>query len=145
MKYLKGATQNFKKMRNPRVRLKILRKKNPQDMQAPDKFYVQAVKTANVNLAWLAKLISNQSTVRKPDCLAVLCAFVDNMIDELQRGSMVRLDGLGTFQLSVNSLGSDREEHVTVHNVKRVHLNFRPSAELKEALGNVKFTLTEPE
>ena len=130
-------------MENPRVKLKVLRKKNPQSPQDPDKYYVHAVKSANVNLDWLARLISNQSTVRKPDCLAVLSACVDNMIDELSRGSVVSLGSLGSFQVSVRSLGSNRPEQVSLNNVKSSHLIFRPSPEVKAALRNMKFTLSD--
>jgi|SRR5690606_9177490 len=130
-------------MRNPRVRLKVVPKKNPQDMAAPSKYYVQAVRSASVDLEWLARAISNQSTVREPDCLAVLSAFVHNMIEELNRGSIVRLGSLGSFQVSVHSMASDKADQVTLANVLRTSLNFRPSSRLKDALGSIKFTLSD--
>lgn len=130
-------------MENPRIKLKVVKKKNPQNLQAPERYYVQAVKSANVDLNWLAKIISSRSTVSKADCFAVLTACVDAMIEELSRGSIVNLDSLGSFQVSVKSSPSDTPSQVSVANVKSAHLIFRPSAEVKAALKNLKFTVSD--
>jgi predicted histone-like DNA-binding protein len=132
-------------MENPRVKLKVVKKKNPFSLQDPERYYVQAVKTANVNLDWLARIISSQSTVSKADCLAVLTACVEAMIEELSRGSVVSLGALGSFQVGVRSEPSDTENKVTVSNIKSTHLNFRPSSELKTALKTMKFTISDSE
>lgn len=130
-------------MASPSVKLKVVRKRNPFHPNDPDKYYVQAVKSAKVNLDWLARYVSSRSTVSKADCYAVLTACVDAMLEELSRGSIVSLGSLGNFQVSINSSGSDSIEQVSVENVKSAHLNFRPSVEVKEALKNLKYTLSD--
>lgn len=130
-------------MENPRVKLKVMKKKNPVNPTMPEKFYAQAVKTANVDLNWLAKQIASQSTVSKGDCYAVLIACVECMIEELSRGSVVNLGSLGSFQVGVRSSPSESPSKVSPLNVKSAHLNFRPSVELKDALRNLKYTVTE--
>src|SRR5690606_20635090 len=111
---------------NLKVKLTINQKKNPQDLLAPGKFYVQAKKDGIIGLERLAYLISNQSTVREPDCLAVLSALIHNMLDELGQGRVVQLGNLGNFQVGVRSEGSETQEEVTITNVKSAHINFRP-------------------
>lgn len=130
-------------MVNPKIKLNVVQKRNPQDPTAPDKFYVQAVKTGTVDLEWLASLISNQSTVREPDCLAVLSAFMHNMLVELSQGRVVQLGKLGNFQVGVRSHASDTAEEVSLANVKSIHINFRPSKRMKDSLGTMSFTLSE--
>ena len=125
----------------PKVTLTIKEKKNPQDLTAPPKYYVQATKAGIVSLERLAYLISNQSTVREPDCLAVLSALVHNMKDELAQGRVVSLDGLGNFQIGVRSEGSETQNAVSSANVKSAHINFRPSKKLKKALQSLDFSV----
>ena len=121
--------------------LKVQAKKNPRDLAAPERYYLQAVKNGNTNLERLAYLISNQSTVREPDCLAVLHAFVHNMLDELSQGRVVQLGILGSFQIGVNSEGSDVPEEVNQRNVKRVKLNYRPGSRIQKRINQLDFQI----
>ena len=121
--------------------LKVQPKKNPRDLAAPERYYLQAVKNGNTNLERLAYLISNQSTVREPDCLAVLHAFVHNMLDELSQGRVVQLGILGSFQIGVNSEGSDVPEEVNQRNVKRVKLNYRPGSRIQKRINQLDFQI----
>lgn|SRR5690554_1557619 len=130
-------------MNNLKIRLKIQPKKNPQDLLAPERYYLQAVKSGNCNLERLAYLISNQSTVREPDCLAVLHAFVHNMLDELEQGRVVELGTLGNFQVGVRSEGSDMLEDVNVSKIKRISLNYRPGRRVRKRLDTMEFSIME--
>jgi predicted histone-like DNA-binding protein len=121
--------------------LKVQAKKNPRDLAAPERYYLQAVKNGNTNLERLAYLISNQSTVREPDCLAVLHAFVHNMLDELSQGRVVQLGILGSFQIGVNSEGSDVPEEVNQSNVKRIKLNYRPGSRIQKRINQLDFQI----
>src|SRR5690554_5160500 len=131
-------------MNNLKIRLKIQPKKNPQDLLAPERYYLQAIKSGTCNLERLAYLISNQSTVREPDCLAVLHAFVHNMLDELAQGRVVELGALGNFQVGVRSEGSDTLDEVNLSKIKRVHLNFRPGKRVRKRLDTLEFAIVAP-
>jgi len=128
-------------MKRQKIQLKVVQKKNPQDLEAPGKFYVKAVKTQTVDLEWMAKQIANQYTVGEPDCLAVLSAFVHNMQVELSQGRIVELGNLGNFQIGVLSHPSDTADEVTLDNIKRVHINFRPARRMRDAIKTMPFTL----
>ena len=123
------------------INLKPVGKKNPQDVTAPQQFYAQAVKTGLTDLNRLAYLISNQSTVREPDCLAVLSALVHNMTDELSQGRVVQLGSLGNFQVGVSSEPSATPEEVNISNVKQIRLNYRPGKRVRKALETMDFKL----
>ena len=124
-----------------KVKLIVQKRSHPMDDTEPDKYYLKAVKTGNCDLERVAYLISNQSTVREPDCLAVLHAFVNNMLDELSQGRVVELGALGNFQVGVRSTGSLAAEEVSLSNIKRIGLNFRPSQRVKKRLVAMDFNI----
>lgn len=131
-------------MNDLKSRLKIQPKKNPQDLLAPERYYLQAIKSGTCNLERLAYLISNQSTVREPDCLAVLHAFVHNMLDELAQGRVVELGALGNFQVGISSEPSDVPEDVNVSKIKAVRLNYRPGKRVRKRLEAMEFVIISP-
>lgn len=116
-------------------------RKNPLDPEAPSKFYAQAISSGSTDLNRLAHLISNQSTVRKPDCMAVLEALVHNISDELSEGRSVKLGDFGIFSIGVRSNGEETPEEVNANTVKKAHLNFRPGKGFHPLLRNAKFKL----
>ena len=125
------------------VSIKAIERANPQNAEAPKKFYAHAIASKKVDLERLAYLTSNQCTVRESDCYAVLLALQHNIIDELSQGNIVTLDKLGSFQIGVRSEGKDLEEEVSANTVKSAHLNFRPAKRMRNMLDTVKFTITK--
>jgi len=123
------------------VHLNKVERVNPQDVAAPRKFYAQAIASGKTDLDRLAYLISNQSTVRKADCKAVLEAFVHNMEDEMRQGRIVELGDLGNFQIGVSSRGEDTAEDVSENSVRSAHYNFRPGRTLRNSLRTLRYKL----
>ena len=123
------------------VHLKRIGRRNPQDIAAPERFYVQTIASGRTDLERLAYLISNQCTVRESDCLAVLSALEHNIADELGQGKIVDLGRVGSFKVSVHSAGHDISEEANVQSVKSAHLNFRPGNRLREMLERLKYEL----
>jgi predicted histone-like DNA-binding protein len=121
------------------IQLKSLQRVNPRDVEAPKKFYVQAVGAGKTDLDRLAYLISNQSTVRKPDCYAVLEALLHNMMDELREGRIIELGNIGNFQIGVSSDAVDTEEEVTSSLVRKAKISFRPAKALRDLLQTVNY------
>ena len=125
------------------VKLKSVQKVNPQNVEAPQKYYAQAVSTGRSDMNRLARLIAMQCTVNRADCLAVLSALQDNVIMELEDGKIVELGELGVFQIGVKSIGHELALEVSSHSVKKAKLNFRPGTELKKMINNLKFRKEE--
>lgn len=122
------------------VKIKAVQRVNPQDVDAPQKFYAKAVGNGKTDLKRLAKMIAMQCTVNRADCLAVLAALEDNIILELQDGKIVQLGDLGTFQLGVKSTGSVIQDEVGSNSVVKARLNFRPGEELKKMMNNLSYS-----
>jgi predicted histone-like DNA-binding protein len=121
--------------------IKPMERRNPQDVNATNKFYAKAISQGVIDFERLAYLVSNQCTVRESDCYAVLRALEHNIMDELKQGKVVQLGGLGNLQVGVSSNGEEVAEDVTAHSVKKAHMNFRPGAKLREMLGIMKYKL----
>lgn len=121
------------------VNILPIQRVNPQDVEAPNRFYAKAVSSGRTDLDRLAYLIANQSTVRKADCLAVLEAFLHNMSDELNQGRIVELGELGSFRVSISSGGFETPEEVTASAVKSSRILFRPGKSLRRLLKTLDY------
>ena len=87
------------------IKFKVLPRKNPQDITAPEKFYAAAIGDGEIDLDRLAEKIAYQCTLTEVDCHAVLLSLVHNISQELNDGRIVRLGKLGTFQVGISSEG----------------------------------------
>lgn len=125
------------------VLFKATPKKNPQDLEAPEKFYPQAVGNGSTDLKELAELVASQCTVNRADCAAVLLALEDNIIRALRQGRIVRLGELGTFQVGLSGKGSEKQEEVGAQNIIGAHINFRPGLELAKMLKTLLYKKTQ--
>jgi len=121
------------------IKFKVLPRKNPQDVLAPEKFYAAAVADGDVDLDRLAELISYQCTVTETDCYAVLMALEHNIIGELKQGRIVKLGRLGNFQVGISSTGSDTAAEVSATDIRKSRILFRPGKKMRTMLDGVSF------
>lgn len=121
------------------VKYKILGKKNPQDISAPEKFYANAIGDGEVNMDTLAEMISYQCTVTESDCYAVLISLEKNIISELEQGRIIKLGRLGNFQVGISSLGKETAEEVNSSAITKTRVLFRPGKRLRSMLNDLSF------
>ena len=121
------------------IKLKFLKRKNPRDLNAPEKYYAAAVTAGSTDLNELADMVASQSTVSKADCYAVLTALESNVIRELRQGRMVKLGELGSYRLSIASEGRDTIDEVNTSMVKKAKILFRPGKGLRNMLKTLDF------
>jgi predicted histone-like DNA-binding protein len=85
-----------------------------------------------VSLATIAEKISMDNSVTESDVYAVLKALVHEMKKQLQMGNTVKLDGFGSFHLTVESETVDnKEDYKLDEHVKRVVCKFTPTGHRK--------------
>jgi predicted histone-like DNA-binding protein len=121
------------------VKFKVLPRKNPQDINAPEKFYAAAIGDGAIDLDRLAEKIAYQCTLTEVDCHAVLLSLVHNVSEELNDGRIVRLGKLGTFQIGISSEGKDTEAEVNASAIIKSRINFRPGNKLRKVLTELSF------
>ena len=121
------------------IKFKVLPRKNPQDILAPEKFYAAAIADGNVDLDRLAELISYQCTVTASDCYAFLMALEHNIVGELSQGRIVQLGRLGNFQVGISSEGKDVATDVSASAITKSRILFRPGKKMRLMLNEVSF------
>ena len=73
-------------------------------------YYGRAIHPSTIDLPVIAERIQRNSSMTKGDVLAVLTEMVSVMKDELQNSNKVKLNGLGTFYVSLRTKGVSEEE-----------------------------------
>ena len=121
------------------VKYQVIQRKNPQSPQDDDRYYAQAVADGKTDFERLAQLISYQSTVTEADCLAVLVSLEHNIIEELAQGRIVSLGHIGNFQVSISSEGKETQEEVSVHNIIKNRILFRPAKRMRNMLSTLTY------
>lgn len=98
-------------------------------------YYPQAVTVGNpVETKEVAERLAQISTVSKSDVAAVLGDLAGVLADFMKQGKSVRLDGLGTFRLTLDTTGVKEEKDFDFNKqVKAVRVQFTPQRE-----GNTK-------
>ncbi|MGI6231642.1 MAG: HU family DNA-binding protein [Prevotella sp.] len=101
-------------------------KNNNQNSPAYGKWYAQGVVLGAVTTNQLAEQISHSTTVTYADTVAVLAELAVVMKNHLQESRRVILDGIGSFKVSISSIGSQTKKDVNANNIKRYRIIFRP-------------------
>lgn len=107
--------------------------KNPSDHEAAEKFYAKMQASGEVDLDDMAEEISYATTLTDGDVLNVLRALIKQMKKNLMAGKIVRLEKFGSFQFQICSDGAETEKTFTPSNIKKVNIQFRPGALVREA------------
>lgn len=118
----------------------IVERGNPLDKNAPKKYYAQAKSRGELTFRKLGKEIAEGSTtVSDSDVMAVLNDLSKVLKRHLENGEIVRFGDFGTFQITIGSEGAETEAKFNASMINKSKVTFRPGADLKEMLPNLKF------
>lgn len=121
------------------IKFKVLPRRNPQDVTAPEKYYAAAIGDGETDLETLAEMISYQCTVTESDCYAVLLSLEHNIVKELGQGRIVKLGRLGNFQVGISSEGLVTAAEVTATAIIKNRILFRPGKKLRILLSSISY------
>ena len=123
------------------MQYKIVRLNVPQsDGTRVNKYYAKEVAMGRSTLAMIVKSIQNRCTVTRPDILAVLAAFTDDVHDRLVQGQIVELGELGNMQLLIHNNGGVKNKvDWTPELIKKAVIVYRPSVIMKKAAQEATF------
>ncbi|MDR2633237.1 MAG: HU family DNA-binding protein [Treponema sp.] len=122
------------------ITLKKIQRKNPQNT-AVSKWYLTQVSAGSVGLSEISKEIEKRSALSLGDVQSTLSNLVEVLPLFLKLGQSIRLEGFGTFRISVSSAGTETAEELSARQVNGVKILFLPSAELKRNMGDISFEL----
>ena len=117
----------------------VRKRLNPLNRTEEPKFYACPSWNGEVNIREISEEISHSSSINSADVKAVLESFLFHLPQHLMNGDTVRLDGFGLLGLSFHAKGQTVEKAVSVADISNVHINFRPSPEIKAKIKKTKF------
>ena len=108
------------------AKLKIVTyKNNNSKTTAYGKTYGRLMHMDTLNTSDLCRHIMKHGTIFTPDVVkGVIERFVMCFEELLLEGNKIKLDGLGTFYLSINTEGVSDREQFTANNVKALRIKF---------------------
>ena len=121
------------------IHYNVVERANPQDREAPKKFYPSIQASGRMSLRQLSKRISQMCTVSSPDTLAVLESMLAVIPEELANGNIVELGDFGSFWLRNTAEGAVEMDKVSASQVTNLLPRFNPGKEFKKALATVDF------
>lgn len=111
------------------------RRKFLNDVTSPELYYLrrEAGSTQVHDLERLAEDIETIGALSTDDVLHVIRAFVRRLKIVLTEGNKVKIDGLGTFYVTFNCTGTEKEKECTVKSIRKVNLRFMVDNKLRLA------------
>ena len=103
------------------------------------KYYANPVHDRELSLEGVTKIIERACTLTGADIRAVLYALVEEAVNGLSEGKIVRLGDLGSLRVTIHSEGKDTPEEVCATTVKKAGVIFTPGKKLKEMLRIARF------
>ncbi|MGL4806582.1 MAG: HU family DNA-binding protein [Bacteroidales bacterium] len=119
------------------IQYHVIEKENPLDRTAPKKFYANAIKRGFMGTDGIAERITEGSSANKADTLLVLHALSTQLRLLLAEGYSVKVDGLGTFRVTVSGKGADTLEEFGPHLIRKHSIRFYPEVDLKDKISRV--------
>lgn len=116
------------------VSFKMVPKKNNLVVPPQIKYYPCAIHNGEEDLDSLADIVASQSTISKADCYGVIMALTKAIGESLADGRIVRIDNLGSFQITLQGLPADTLEELGKANIKGAKIIYKPSRNMKKNL-----------
>lgn len=114
------------------LQYRVITRKNP--VTKINKFYPMLLSPVPMPMSKIVERIEKRCTLASADIKAVVDALEVEVIDCLQQGGSVRLGDLGSFRLTLRTMGADTADKVTPENVVSTHVVFQPSPKIRRAL-----------
>ena len=121
------------------MKVKLDQRLNPQNPEAPGKWYIVPVPGEKVSTEELNKEISERSTASAADADAVFDATGEILPERLIRGDHPHLRGIGTFRLGLRSEGVDDPNDFNRANIHGFHIIFTPDVRLLKRLNDIHY------
>lgn len=104
------------------------------------KWYATLVKDDDTTTDDLVKTIEKFSSLSESDIKGVIIALENEIQNALSRGSIVRLEKLGTLYPSLSSRGVENKgDFEASRDIRGVKVNYRPGKRIAQAIKNAGF------
>lgn len=121
------------------VNFKLVAKKNSLTNPPEVKYYPCAVSKSEEDLNSLTATISSRSSMSKADCYGVIIALTEAIGEALTDGKIVKIESLGTFQLTIKGTAAETIDELGKANISAAKIIYKPSNDLKKRLKNITY------
>ena len=116
--------------------------KNPANPEAPEKAYAKNQVSEIWTLEKFAKHIADHNGVYSRGTVkGVISDMCECLVEQLLNGNKIMLGKLGTFDISLSSVGAESVEEFTTKNIKAVKIQFTPGADFENLIDRAEFNL----
>lgn len=116
------------------ISFKMVPKKNALVSPPEVKYFPCAVHKGEEDLDSLARIVASRSSMSRADCYGVIIGLTDAIGEALAQGRIVRIDNLGSFQITLQGTPADTEEELGKANIKSAKIIYKPSRIMKGRL-----------
>ena len=129
-------------MGNRMINYSVFMWKNPTVENAVEKAHAKNQVSEIWTLEKFAKHISDHNGVYSRGTVkGVISDMCECLVEQLLNGNKIQLGELGTFGISISSVGADSIEKFTARNIKAVNILFAPGVDFENLLGRAEFNL----
>lgn len=114
-------------------------KKNNLGSPPQIKYYPCAIHEGEDDLESMTDLVSSQSTISKADCYGVIMALSKVIGESLSDGRIVRIDSLGSFQITLQGLPGESPDVLGKATIKGAKIIYKPSKNMKKILNGLTY------
>ena len=116
--------------------------KNPTVENAVEKAYAKNQVSEIWTLEKFAKHIADHNGVYSRGTVkGVISDMCECLVEQLLNGNKIQLGELGTFGISISSVGADSIEKFTSRNIKTVNILFAPGVDFENLITRAEFNL----
>ena len=116
---------------------------NPQDRQAPKKWYPSLKTIRQVQQKEVAKEIADETTLNPKEAEMALEQLLKILVRQLLSSNSVQLGDWGSFSLTCSGSPADSKEELSAQNIKSLNIRFTSGKALKRALLDAIFKPAE--
>ncbi|MFB9271745.1 HU family DNA-binding protein [Lutibacter litoralis] len=121
------------------MHFKTITKTNVLQPKKPRKYYAQSVTTGEAHFKTLLQETAKACKMSQVDANRLYYNLEAIIQQELEAGKVVRLGGIGSFQIGISSNGYDTPKEVTSNQITKAKINYRPGKPFKEMLKALNF------
>ena len=121
------------------IHFKTITKTNSLKPNKPIKHYAQSVTTGEADFKTLLQETAKACKMSLVDVNRLYYNLEAIIQQELEAGKVVRLGGIGSFQIGISSNGYDTPIEVSPNQITKAKINYRPGKPFKEMLKELRF------
>ena len=124
------------------INYSVFMKGNPTNPEEPEKAYARNQVSEVWPLEKFSKHIADHNGVYSRGTVkGVISDMCECLVEQLLNGNKIQLGELGTFGISISSVGADSLDKFTSKNIKAVNILFAPGVDFENLIGRAEFNL----